>query len=510
MAESSQEEEAVANDISTSRLRLGEIGSEAISVIQEITQRLTPVELKYPQCLKTYELMKQDATVVSALNAGYIQIEKRFTGAKIRFKDDSERSKEAAEFVDWCLKNMDNQTLRSVARNAATFRENGFSILEKCYTKISAGKYKGKYKIKKLGLRPAMSLYHSEPFIVDNDGRTITHVQQDPNYFKNTVSGSFASSQSNPLKIERKKFMLMGYNVTDDRPMGSSPLRGAFSAWREKSLIQSLEVVGTSKDLAGTPVFRLPLNIMEKAASDPTSPEAISIKSYMQQLANLHCGEQTYMMLPSDLQEKSSTAQQYDISFLGVQGTGKSFDTMALVTERKKAILDVFGAGHLNVGNDSEGANNLAESKNSLHNSYIEHDCNIICESFNYDLIPQLLAMNEIFLPEDELPYIEAGLPEEVDLEGVSKAIQRVGAIGFIPKTPEILNEMFEMLGFHYRIPEELLGKENEKAFLEWAEKYLPDSTSRSGDGMAIGTSGNGTAKSSSTRDNSVANKENS
>ena len=249
---------------------------------------------------------------------------------------------------------------------------------------------------------------------------------------------------------------------------------------------------------------------MEKAASDPTSPEAISIKSYMQQLANLHCGEQTYMMLPSDLQEKSSTAQQYDISFLGVQGTGKSFDTMALVTERKKAILDVFGAGHLNVGNDSEGANNLAESKNSLHNSYIEHDCNIICESFNYDLIPQLLAMNEIFLPEDELPYIEAGLPEEVDLEGVSKAIQRVGAIGFIPKTPEILNEMFEMLGFHYRIPEELLGKENEKAYLEWSEKYLPDSTSRAGDGMAIGTSGNGTAKSSSTRDNSVANKENS
>jgi len=137
LAESSQEE-AVANDISTSRLRLGEIGSEAISVIQEITQRLTPVELKYPQCLKTYELMKQDATVVSALNAGYIQIEKRFTGAKIRFKDDSERSKEAALFVDWCLKNMDNQTLRSVARNAATFRENGFSVLEKCYTKINA------------------------------------------------------------------------------------------------------------------------------------------------------------------------------------------------------------------------------------------------------------------------------------------------------------------------------------------------------------------------------------
>lgn len=40
--------------------------------------------------------------------------------------------------------------------------------------------------------------------------------------------------------------------------------------------------------------------------------------------------------------------------------------------------------------------------------------------------------MNEIFFTEDELPYIEAGLPEEVDLEGVSKAIQRVGAIGFI------------------------------------------------------------------------------
>lgn len=245
-------ESAIANDQSVSRLRLGEIGSESISVIHNLTKTLAPLELKWPQCLKTYEIMKQDATVASALNAGYIQIEKRFSEAKIVGNPNSEKSLKAAEFIKWCFNNMDQGTLRSVARNAATFRENGFTILEKCYTKILNGKYKGGYKLKKLGLRPAMSLYKSEPFIFSNQGRDITYCQQDPNYFQNSVSGGFGwFPVDNPVKIERKKFLLLGYNATDDRPFGYSPLNGAFVAWREKTLIASYETVGVSKDLSG-------------------------------------------------------------------------------------------------------------------------------------------------------------------------------------------------------------------------------------------------------------------
>lgn len=501
------QDEAYANDQSTSRLRLGEVGSEAITAITSVVNRLAPSELKWPECLKTYEVMKQDATVISALNAGYNKIEKRFSDAQVRTLSTSNRSKEATEFISWCLRNIDGQTLRSIARNAATFRENGFSILEKTYTKITAGQYKDKYKIKKLGFRPPLSLDKSEPFIYTDQGRRIKSVKQDPNYFTNSVHGGYyAIPSTDALEIERKKFMLFGYNVTDDRPFGLSPLASAYTPWREKTLIGYYETVGVSKDLAGLPIFELPLEILEKAAKDPNSYEAKSVASYQQQLANLHAGEQAYMMVPSNLITGSSTAKQYNVRFLGVEGGSKSYNTKDLINERKKAILDVFGAGFLNVGNDAVGANNLAESKNSVHDDYVEHDCKIIEEVINKDLIPQLLAMNEMFLPDNELPFIDSTPPVYIDLDVMSSAIQRVGAVGYIPKTPEMINEVLEKMGLNYRVPEDIA--KDEKKFAAWSEKYLPDNTSKSGEGAK--TAGTGTSKGGGTsKDSSVANKAN-
>lgn len=500
-------EQAVANDQSTSRLRLGELGSESMAAIADITQRLAPIELKWPQCLQTYEKMKQDATVAAALNASYIQIEKRFAQAQVLSNPNSEKSKQAAEFVRWCFNNMDVGTLRSVARNAATFKECGFSILEKCYTKIQSGKYKGGYKLKKLGLRPALSLYKSEPFVFSGQGRDIAYCQQDPNYFKNSVSGGFGwMTQTAPLQIERKKFMLFGYNVTDDRPFGYSPLNGAFVAWREKTLIASYETVGVAKDLGGLPVFRLPISVMEKAALDPSSPEAASVKAYMQQMANLHAGEQAFIMLPSDLQTGSTSQLQYDFTLKGVDGGSKSFNTKDLINERKKAILDVFGAGFLAVGQDTTGSNGLAESKNGIHSLHIDHDCKIIEEVINHDLIPQLLAMNEILLPDEDLPKVESGYAEDPDLEGISKMIQRVTSVGLVPKTVGMLEELWAMMGIKYRVPDDV--RDDEDKFLEWRDKFLSDNTSRAGDGMT--TAFEGTSKGGGTsRDNSVANNEN-
>ena len=501
------QDEAYANDLSTSRLRIGEVGSEAITAITQIANRLAPFELKWPECLKTYEVMKQDATVMSGLNAGYNKIEKRFAEAKARTESESDRSKEATAFINWCFRNIDNQTLRSIARNAATFRENGFSILEKTYTKIQAGQYKGKYKIKKLGFRPPLSLDKSEPFVYTNQGRDIKSVKQDPNYFRNSIhGGNYNIPDADSLEIERKKFMLFGYNVTDDRPLGLSPLASAYTPWREKTLIGYYETVGVSKDMAGLPIFEVPLNILEKANKEPNSYEAKSIQSYQMQLANLHAGEQAYMIVPSDLTGTSSTAKQYNIKFLGVEGGSKAYNTKDLINDRKKAILDVFGAGFLNVGNDSVGANNLAESKNSVHDDYVDHDCKIIEEVINKDLIPQLLAMNEIFLPDEEMPFLDSTPPVYVDLDVLSSAVQRVGAVGYIPKTPDMIDEILELMGLKYRIPSDV--REDETKFLAWCEKYLPDNTSRSGDGAK--TAGEGTSKGGgSSRDNSVANKSN-
>ena len=114
--------------------------------------------------------------------------------------------------------------------------------------------------------------------------------------------------------------------------------------------------------------------------------------------------------------------------------------------------------------------------------------------------------MNEIFLPDEEMPFIDSTPPVYVDLDVLSSAVQRVGAVGYIPKTPDMIDEILEMMGLKYRIPEEV--RNDETKFLAWCEKYLPDNTSRSGDGAK--TAGEGTSKGGgSSRDNSVANKSN-
>lgn len=251
--QSSPDGVAVANRQATSRLRLGELGTEGMTVIRDITNTLMPVELKWPTCLRTYEKMKFDSAVSSALDLKYILIEKRFSKAEVRFNKESEASKQAAAFIEWCFNNMDGQTLRSVARNAATFAEHGFSMLEKVYTRVTEGDYAGKYKISKLGYRHPLSLYQSKPFKFEDEGRKFTGVYQDPRFFKDSVGldQTGVNTRSEPLFIPRNKLIWMGYNVTDSVPAGASPFNAVYKAWREKVILEDLEVTGASKDLSG-------------------------------------------------------------------------------------------------------------------------------------------------------------------------------------------------------------------------------------------------------------------
>ena len=70
-----------------------------------------------------------------------------------------------------------------------------------------------------------------------------------------------------------------------------------------------------------------------------------------------------------------------------------------------------------------------------------------------------------------------------------------------LPKTPAVINKILEVGGFDERFDEDMDQEE--------LMKLLGQDTSRAGDGMAAGSTGNGTSKISSTRDNSISNMEN-
>lgn len=499
---------AVASEeLAVSRIRTGAIGSSMMALISKQVDAMKPFELRWPVLISTVECMKQDSTVSTALDVIYILIEKAFANWKIISNPASDDSKEASDFIEYCFKNIPDQSLRKIARDLATINEYGFSVSEKVFTKVKTGKYKDKFKIGRVGFRPQASLDRQQPFVFDNTGSVISAVRQVPlqnnvmysayNYIGVNVNATLLTNFE-PTDIPRNKLLICTLGSMDSNTMGVSPLVGCYKDYKEKLLIENLEVIGVTKDLAGVIELRVPSQVLRRADLDPNSVEAAMISDLMRDAANAHAGDQTFFMLPSDT--NTNGVAQFAMNLKGIDGRGKSFNTQELIKARKKSILDRFGAGVIDLG-DGGGSYNLSQAKNGMLYNFVNRTVNIILEVLNYDLIPQLLALNNYKLSQEDMPYIETTDVADIDMESYSKMVQRLTSVGLIPKTPDMVNEILAKAGFDYRIADDLTQDE--------LEAILSPNTSRSGDGMEVGRTGNGTATTVSGIDSSSLNLEN-
>lgn len=495
-------EKANSEGLSVSRLRLGEIGSTALQVIKDEAERAKVRELKWPLAIHTYETMRNDATIATALTLKQQMLEKAFNKWVIDYNKLSPKSKEAADFIKYNFSNLQDQTLRQISSTASDFNVYGFSCFEKVFTKINNGKYLNKYqyKLNKLAHRPQATLNYCEPFKFSEDGRDVLGIWQNPDAFQdnNGMSSFDWMKNVDPMEgavfIDIKKVAMFNINGTESNPMGRSPLVACYKPFREKVVIENLEVVGVSKQLGGVLELKIPSMILQKAAMDPSSKEASFLKQLMKDAANAHQGEQSFFILPSDVQVGGQ--EQYKMSLKGVDGSSSDTNTTVLINERKKVILDAFGAGFINLGNEGVGSYALSDGKKSLHDTYIDRDIQCIEETFNENIIPQLLSLNGIYLDDEDMPKLRAGKIEEVDLNAYSSAIQRMGAVGFIPRNKEVINHILNILGVDWE-----LTNESPDEILELVGKP----TTRAGDGMSSGL-GNGTGDGVVDKDSSVSN----
>jgi hypothetical protein len=458
-------------------------------------------DLQFPRSLDTFSLMAEDGTVSIALSVKITMILRAMKSMKIEAGDKEDKaSLDAAKFLSWNLKNLDEQTFLSVLENICTYNTFGFSLLEKVYSKVKTGEFEGMWKVSKLAPRSQKSLNTAHPWNFSKDGRKLKSINQSRNNLPDQTSTPFGKDVD--VVIPRKKLMIFSYGSTNGNPEGRSPCAGVYVPWKEKKIIEEYQVIGTTKDMGGTPLARAPIEHFNKAAADPTSPEAQSLKDMQRDLANLHSGEQAFMYLPSDVDEKGNYL--YDIKLMGIEGGGKQFDLTSAISTRSKTILDNFGAGFMQLGNDGSGSYALMDGKTSVHEAFVERDLDFIISIFHQELFPQLLAMNDIRLSQEQMPVMEAGLISEESIDEVSKAIQRIFAVNAIPLTPEIVNENLRRLGYEFRLPEDMTQEE--------LEKLLPqeDSGTKSGEGMKEGMS-NGTGGKVGTEggDTSTGNKEN-
>lgn len=495
MARKTKIDKLGSEDVPISRWPIGAIGYEGLYSVQGQILEEAKKELRWPNSVKTFQQMSYDPIIGGSINLIDTMINKVSWEFKAK-EGASDESKKAAEFLNWCMRNMEGQTWAEFIGEVGSYRTFGYHVAEKIMASVPAGKYAGKFKWKKLATRAQITI---KEWLWSEDKRKLVGLKQDLTRVSN--DGRFKIGVKNgtvnltDIVIPRNKFMLFRYGTKKDSPEGHSPLTKCYKPWKEKGLVEDYELIGVAKDLSGIAKIGVDVNYLNKANANPAGPEAANVEYLKKQGASLHQGEQSFVLVPLAYDDKGK--ELFTFSLLGVEGNGKQFDTDVIVKRKQGEILMAYLTDVLRLGNESHGSFSLADAKTTLLGHSIEYHLNIIKDVIEADLIPYTLAVNGFFLNEEDMPTIEYSDIETTDLDVLSKFIQRVVSVGAMSVDKELDQSLRESA----KLP---VAKYQEAI----PDGFLPVAQSKAGLGMA--TAGPGTSKRPGGGDRSTSNNENS
>lgn len=466
--------------------------SGSLSLIQDIKKE----ELQMPRRLCTFDQMCEDDAVRQPLEITQILSILALANGKWVPGDESGEAKEAANFMNYSIRNMSQGTWVGFCTNAVTNLKYGFSLFNPVLERKSYGTYAGSLTLKKLSPRSQTSVYG---WMFDSKGREMLGMVQKPprnntSLRPSTFGGSIVHSSIDKLSqygyvpIYNKSLLRFTHGETNNNPQGNSPLAACFEPWAEKNIIEQYEVIGVSKDLGGLVVVRVKQELLERAKDKATYPQ--DYEAYLNlenQIANIHAGKQSYIILSDEMEQGKFS---YDITLQGIDGGGKQYKTSEIIEQKRKSIYNVFGAGYLLLGQDSHGSYNLSSTGKLVHSFYVERNNLEYAEVLNTDLAPKLLSANKVYLPHNKMPKFVPANPDQLSLDEAGKFIQRVASVQKL--TQPVLEKILELAG----LPPEGLDE------LDFSSK----GESRAGE--SEGTSGTGNSQPGGV--NSATNVENS
>lgn len=452
------------------RFQLTNIGHNGLKVCNGQVMEELKRELQFPTSIITYSQMAYDSVIASALNYyEHMMLKARFT-----FKDHplaTEEQKQYSKFLEECIHDMEH-SWQDFVQELTSMNKFGFSVHEIVLRRrlLSKGsKFNdGKVGIHKLPIRSQDSI---ASWVFDEDQKLIGVKQT---IAKTGKKGQIlTSSKGTEVTIPREKFLLFRLGKKKDSPLGESPLRSCYYAWKYKVAVEDLENLGLSRDLGGIPIFEVPPQIMDDDADAAHKAQYEGFKNIVRNIQN---NNQSGLVLPLAYDENSKQPL-YKFSLLKNDG-GKAYDTKSIKEYYCNAILTALSADILLMGQSSSGSYSLGNLKGTMSAIAIESKLKEICNVINQHLIPLLGKLNRWDLT--KLPSLVAEDLEASSLEETSKFIQRTASTGMLPRTPEVINKVLDILGLE-PLPE---GTD--------LDSVLTPSTTRASDGLA--TAGAGTS----------------
>lgn len=325
---------------------------------------------------------------------------------------DTAKDKEAAEFVESCMNDMQDTWIDTISE-ILSFLTYGWSYHEIVYKRRMGNtkdpRTKSKYSDgligwRKLPIRSQETLYQWE---YDNEDNLLGMTQMPPPDF-----GTFT--------IPIEKALLFRTKSRKNNPEGRSILRNAYRSWYFKRRIQEIEGIGIERDLAGLPVIHGPEDL---DIWDDQNKDAVKARLGLEEMVrSIRRDEMEGVVLPAG----------YTLELLSSGGT-RQFDTNAIINRYDTRIAMTVLADFIFLGHDKTGSWALSSDKTELFAVAIGAFLDIICETFNSQGIPALIDINgQHFAGITEYPKMTHGDIEDADITKVASFIKDMTGIGVL------------------------------------------------------------------------------
>ena len=325
----------------------------------------------------------------------------------------SEKDKEAAEFVESCMNDMQN-TWTDTISEIVSFLTYGWSYHEIVY-KRRMGKTKdrrtsskyddGLIGWRKLPLRSQDTLWE---WVFETNSDDLIGMTQSPppDYGHYTI----------PLE----KALHFRTKSRKDNPEGRSILRSAYRSWYFKKRIQEIEGIGMERDLAGFPVLYGPegMDLWDTEDEDM----AAVLASAQNIVTNIRRDQKEGLVMPNGWKLELLSA-----------GNRRQFDTNQIIERYDKRIATTVIADFVMLGQDGVGSYALSSDKTRLFALAIGTYLDIICEVFNNQGIPRLIDINgDHFKGITDYPKLVHGDIEDANLDKLGAFISQMVTAGIL------------------------------------------------------------------------------
>lgn len=466
--------------VTVPRIRLSDQGFIGLRMSNGRITEEVQAAFRYPAFIKTVNECRTNPTVAAAMNV-YRMLLSRVTWRVESAVGASETEKERAAIVNSMLGDMEH-SWGAFIESVIPYLEYGFAV-NTINLRRRLPRNGSKFSDGAVGIRslPTRNQDTIVGWRFDDKTENLLYVEQSLAYLENGYKFQDQANERGLIEINRDKFLLFTASKNKGNPQGNSIYKGIYLAHKRLELLIEQELLGIAKDVQGILKIEIPAKYLSLDASPDDQAVVAGFKSIID---NYNAGTQRGLLVPSafDMEAKQPL---FKYELLESKGSAK-YDTEAVIKRLQSDILSALSCDILKLGSEGTGSFSLAESKSSVLALAIDYRLREIQSVLNTELLPKIYAANG--WNAESLPSFEYESVEEPSLDEAGKFLQRVLSVSGLEVDRGVMNRIRELGGFKL-LPDDMPVDYSKLS------ANLTGNSSKAGSGMAIGTTGNGTAK---------------